>query len=69
MCPVCLATAAIIAGSATGTGGLTALVARKFRARKDDARLPINAAPKEDYDGHEPDTNSSSQVCLPRGVD
>jgi hypothetical protein len=31
MCPVCLATAAIIAGSATGTGGLAALVARTLR--------------------------------------
>ena len=30
MCPVCLATAAIIAGSATGTGGLTALVVNTF---------------------------------------
>jgi hypothetical protein len=30
MCPVCIATAAAIAGSATGTGGLTAFVARKF---------------------------------------
>ena len=27
MCPFCLATAALIAGSATGTGGLTALAA------------------------------------------
>ena len=30
MCPVCLATAAIIAGSATGTGGLSALVVAKI---------------------------------------
>ena len=27
MCPFCLATAAMIAGTATGTGGVTALIA------------------------------------------
>ena len=27
MCPFCLATAAVIAGSATGTGGVTAFIA------------------------------------------
>jgi hypothetical protein len=30
MCPMCLATAALIAGSATSTGGLTAIVVKKF---------------------------------------
>jgi hypothetical protein len=30
MCPVCIATATMIAGSATGTGGLTAFIARKI---------------------------------------
>ncbi len=34
MCPVCFANAAIIAGSATGTGGLAALLTRVFRAIK-----------------------------------
>lgn len=33
MCPVCIATAAVIAGSATGTGGLTAFFGRKFLKR------------------------------------
>jgi hypothetical protein len=57
MCPVCLATAAIIAGSATGTGGLTALVARQFRKK---TVKPVNAK-EEDYDGREPDRSSSAQ--------
>jgi len=38
MCPFCIATAAIIAGSATGTGGLSALIAvtvLKKKAHKD----------------------------------
>jgi hypothetical protein len=30
MCPVCLATAVLIAGSATSTGGLTAIAIKKF---------------------------------------
>ena len=30
MCPVCLATAALIAGSAGSTGGLAAIALRKF---------------------------------------
>ena len=44
MCPVCLATAAIIAGSATGTGGLTALVARRaFGSAKPKDQFPTTA--------------------------
>jgi hypothetical protein len=30
MCPMCLATAVLIAGSATSTGGLTAIAIKKF---------------------------------------
>lgn len=31
MCPVCLTTAALILTGTTSTGGVTALIARKFR--------------------------------------
>lgn len=34
MCPVCIATAAVIAGSATGTGGIGAFVATRILRRK-----------------------------------
>lgn len=34
MCPVCIATAAVVAGSATGTGGVTALLVKLFRRNK-----------------------------------
>ncbi|MGP8251051.1 MAG: hypothetical protein ACLQHF_03390 [Terracidiphilus sp.] len=37
MCPVCLATAAVIAGSATGTGGIGAFVAQKILRKKDSS--------------------------------
>jgi len=30
MCPMCLATAALIAGSATSTGGFVAIIIRRF---------------------------------------
>ena len=33
MCPACLTTAALAVASATSTGGLTALVVKKLRAR------------------------------------
>jgi hypothetical protein len=39
MCPVCIATAAIIAGSATGTGGITAFVAQKILRKKPSASI------------------------------
>ena len=65
MCPVCLATAAILAGSATGTGGLTALVARQFRKRESNNQFPT-IKPKENHDGHQPDRGASPQNRLPR---
>jgi hypothetical protein len=35
MCPVCLTTAALIAGSVTSTGGLAAIAIRKFGGKND----------------------------------
>lgn len=54
MCPVCLATAAVIAGSATGTGGVTALVAGVFLKRNKRKLLPRNEAEEVHHD----DSNS-----------
>lgn len=34
MCPVCIAAAALVVGKATSTGGVAALVVKKFRAPK-----------------------------------
>ena len=56
MCPFCLATAAVVAGSATGTGGLTALVAGVFLKRKKRKLLPQNE-PEEVH--HDDDSNGS----------
>jgi hypothetical protein len=65
MCPVCLATAAILAGSATGTGGLTALLARRLRMRTSNDQFPM-IKQKENRDGHQPDASASPQDRLPR---
>ena len=56
MCPVCLATAAVIAGSATGTGGVTALVAGVFLKRNKRKLLPRNEAEEVQRD----DSNSGN---------
>ena len=63
MCPVCLATAAIIAGSAAGTGGLTALVAHTIRRKTPDNAIPANPK-KEESHGHQPDNSPAPQDRL-----
>jgi hypothetical protein len=47
MCPVCIATAALIATSATSTGGLTAFVVQKFRPKKVVSSAPTQSKEKE----------------------
>ena len=54
MCPFCLATAAVIAGSATGTGGVTAFIAGTILKRNKRKILPQE---KEVDDGN---NNSNS---------
>ena len=56
MCPVCLATGAVIAGSVATTGGLAALVFRSVTAASAAKNIctitPANIIPKkEDYHG------------------
>jgi hypothetical protein len=69
MCPVCLATAAIIAGSATGTGGLTAIVASKFRKRKPTKDFPGQIEIEEDRHGYKPERSAATQDGPARKVD
>jgi hypothetical protein len=51
MCPMCLASAALIAGSLATTGGLTALVLRKAAAGKSASNIPSNSPSTEDQNG------------------
>jgi hypothetical protein len=60
MCPFCLATAAVIAGSATGTGGLTAFIAGTILKRNKRKILPQNEA-KEVGHGNDDNRSESSE--------
>jgi len=55
MCPACLATAMLIAGSVASTGGLAAIVIRKFGVKNAVNHLPDQTQsqiqPKEDHHG------------------
>jgi hypothetical protein len=53
MCPFCIATAAVVAASATGTGGLAALVAGKLVKRTTLKDFPETINPKEVEHGHD----------------
>ena len=63
MCPFCLATAAVIAGSATGTGGVTALIAGTILKRsKRKAIFPEEA--EEVNHGNNSNINGDSENRL-----
>jgi hypothetical protein len=51
MCPVCLTTAALLAGSVTSTGGLAAIAIRKFGVRNAADHSPAPNPSKEDRHG------------------
>lgn len=55
MCPACIATMALIAGIATTTGGLTALVVTKLGAGRTPNQIPSEIESKENHHGHQPD--------------
>jgi hypothetical protein len=50
MCPVCLTTAALIAGSVTSTGGLAAIAIKKFGGKN---AVDNNPGQRRDQDGNE----------------
>jgi hypothetical protein len=78
MCPVCLTTAALIAGSVTSTGGLAAIAIRKFGGKNaaDDNPVPTpsptkngageivpNANQRRNQDGNEHDGETANSVA------
>jgi hypothetical protein len=42
MCPLCITTVALLAGSAGSSAGLTAVLARRLRTRQRDKRAQSN---------------------------
>ncbi len=53
MCPVCMATAAMIAGGAAGSGGLTALTVGIFRRKSRTVNFPNPTETEEVHHGGE----------------
>jgi hypothetical protein len=51
MCPVCVTTAVLIAGSVTSTGGLAAIALKKFGVKSAVDNHPAPALSKEDRHG------------------
>ena len=51
MCPVCVTTAMLIAGSVTSTGGVTAIAIRKFGGKNAVSNRPAPIPSKEDHHG------------------
>ena len=66
MCPFCLATAALIAGSATGTGGVTAIVAGTIFMRKRRKEFPEQNETEEVNRGNHNDGIKASESGLAR---
>jgi hypothetical protein len=52
MCPACIASLALVAGSAISASGMTALVLKKFSAKNVAKKIPTQSQSKENYDGH-----------------
>ena len=51
MCPACIATAMLIAGSVTSTGGLAAIALKKFGVKNAEDNNPAPTPTKEDHHG------------------
>ena len=41
MCPACIATMTLLVAGSASTGGLSALVAKKFRRKSERSRSPV----------------------------
>jgi hypothetical protein len=51
MCPICIATAALIAAGLTSTGGLAAIAIRKFGVKNAADNHPAPTPSTEDHHG------------------
>ena len=60
MCPICITTAALIAGGATSTGGLAAIAIRKFGVKN---AVDNNPAQRRNQDGNEHDGETPNRVA------
>ena len=61
MCPVCIATAAVIAGGAAGSGGLAALTVGLFRRKSREINFPKQTENEEVHHGDDHDSSGTSE--------
>jgi hypothetical protein len=47
MCPACIATVTLLVAGSASTGGLTTLVAKKFRRKNDPKTIVRNPEPRK----------------------
>jgi hypothetical protein len=59
MCPICITTAVLIAGSATSTGGLAAIAIRKFGMKN---AVDKNLAQRRNQDVNEHDGETPNSI-------
>jgi hypothetical protein len=52
MCPACIGAAALIAGSATTTGGVAAFVVKKLSEKLFTNKIRVQVRVKENHHGH-----------------
>ncbi len=64
MCPVCMATAAMIAGSAAGSGGLTALTVGLFRRKTLTSKIPKPTNTEEVHYVDEHDRSRAPEIGI-----
>jgi hypothetical protein len=55
MCPACVATAALIVGSAISTGGAAVFALKKFRKKNTAEKISAQYKAKENHDGQHQD--------------
>jgi hypothetical protein len=67
MCPACMASAVLTAGSLIATGGLTALLVKIFRSKKAEKTFSSNnLMQRRDEDGYSDDRKGTSESCAAR---
>jgi hypothetical protein len=69
MCPFCLATAAVVAASATGSGGLAALITGKLLRKSARKRFTQTTDTKEVQHGHDDNGTQGGKSGAPQRMD
>ena len=69
MCPFCLATAAVVAASASGTGGVAALFTGKMLRRANQKTFTKTTDTKEEQHGHDDHGSQARESGIAQRVD